>query len=319
MSSSTASSLDALIGLGSAKQVVRRITSRRAETHAVLFYGATGSGKEELARVLAQFWLCKSPGEDGADGTCQACGAFGRGTNPDHLWLTPLGPSALIGIKHFHARSPEKEDDPRPLVPFFLTGPVMSRHKVATITDAHRMNNEASNALLKTLEEPVPHAKLILTTDSIGGVRPTILSRCLAVPCALPEAEELMSMFQEATEVDLVLSEGSPGRLKGVLDHSETYRALDEFAKSLRSRRRASALVVSDQFRALADRIASVKGCSARAGNAECLETLAIALTRDPAAPVGWAQTVIEAHQRILGNGSASIVFDALFARILTD
>jgi DNA polymerase-3 subunit delta' len=305
--------------LEGAKRVVRKLALDHAETHAVMFYGAQGSGKEELARILAQFWLCRSPGPDGADGECQACGAFGRGTNPDYLCVTPLGPSALITIRHFHTRPPEKEDDPRPLIPFFRTGPIMSRHKVAIITDAHRMNNDASNALLKTLEEPLPHAKLILTTDSVGSVRPTILSRCLAVPCALPNVDQLRTGFPATTEVDLVLSEGSPGRLKSVLEHAEAYRPIEAFERSIRARNRAAALLASDEFRSLADRLSDARGIPARAANAECLEMLAIALANDPCAPNGWAQAVIEAHQRILGNASATIVFDALFSRILPD
>ena len=320
MSNSTASKLDSLIGLEGAKRVVQKLASGEGNVHAVLFYGIAGSGKEELASTLAQFWLCKSPDEvTGADGTCQACGAFERKSNPDLLRLIPLGASAIIGIKHFHPRPPEKDDDPLPLLPFMRTGPVMSRHKVAVISDAHRMNADASNALLKILEEPQAHTKLVLTTDSIGGVKPTILSRCLSVACSLPTQEELKARFSEATEEDILISEGAPGRLAGVLGAADTHRAIVRFARGLGGRRKSEALVAADQLRGIAEKIGTAKGLSARAANAETLSLVATVLARDDLGPPGMVQAMIEAHKRVLANGNATIVLDALFAQCLAD
>jgi DNA polymerase-3 subunit delta' len=297
--------------------VVRRLARERSETHAVLFYGSQGSGKEEMALILAQIWLCRALDEEGgADGACQVCGAFERGTNPDVLQIRPVGPSALLKIDQFVNSDPQP-DDPIPLLEFFRTGPLMSRHKVAIVTDAHRMNSYASNALLKTLEEPLPHAKLILTTDSIGGIRPTILSRCLAVACSTPVRAELEIGFPGASATDILLAEGAPGRLQTVLKHPTQYHALADFARNLRSRPRQEALTASEEFRAIAERLGSARDLSARAANAEALSVLAIALARSPDALPGAAQAVIQAHQRILGNASPGVVFDALFARIL--
>ncbi len=313
----TGPKLDSLLGLEGAKRVVSRLARERSDSHAVLFYGSQGSGKEELAQILAQVWLCRQPEQDGsADGTCQACGAFERGANPDLLHMRPTGPSALLRLEQF-VRVNNDPDAPVPLLDFFRTGPLMSRHKVAIITDAHRMNASSSNALLKTLEEPLPHAKLILTTDSVGGVQPTILSRCLAVACSTPSIDELKGGFPSATDEDLLLAEGAPGRLKTVLDHRAEYRAIAEFARTLRSRRREEALVTSEEFRAIAERLGDSRDLNARAANAEALSVLAVALARDAESTPGAAQAVIQAHQRVLGNASAGIVFDALFARIL--
>jgi len=295
---------------------VSRLASGEFAAHAVLLYGAPGSGKGELARLLAQAWLCLSPGPEGADGTCRACGSFERGNSPDLLRIAPQGPSAIIAVKTI-TNDKQKPDDPTPLIEFFRTLPLGSRNRVAIIEDAHRMNGDASNALLKTLEEPHPHAKLVLTTDSVSGVLPTILSRCLAVACEVPPVEALRAQFPEATEDDLRMAENAPGRLRAILGNPIPYRRLAAFGRGLTSRKPGEALVAAEELRSISDALDGVLKCGARAANTEVLSMLAAFLARDPNSPAEWAQYVAEAHRRIVGNGSPGLVFDALLSRIL--
>lgn len=314
MSSSTASKLDSLVGLDSAKRLVLKLSRGEVGTHAVLFYGIPGSGKNELARMLAQAWLCQTPGADGADGTCRACLAYERGNSADLLSIHPTGNSRNIVTKQItrpNDKKEPKEDDPVPLREFFRTLPLIAKHKVAMIEDAHRMNNSAASALLKTLEEPHPHAKLILTTDSVGGVLPTILSRCLAVACELPEHIDHL-------DPELVrLIEGAPGRAKLLANKPDGYRRLVDFAKSLPSRLPGSALVTSEDFRSIAEKLGADHDLGARAANTLALELLATYLARESGIPAHWPQEVIRAHKWIVGNANATLVFDALFAGIL--
>lgn len=266
--------------------------------------------------MVAQAWLCRQPTEEGADGSCRACAAFDRGNNADFLRIVPQGPSRIIPVKSITNDSP-KDDDPTPVISFFRTMPMMSRHKVALIESAERMNASAANALLKTLEEPHPHAKLILTTESAGSILPTILSRCLAVACESPTLADLRSRFPEATEEDLRLSEGTPGRLVRLMENRGAYGRIAGFARRLLSLPQGSALVAADELRQISEAVEKALGCGMRAANAETLEVLAIYLAREPSAPPEWTQRITEAHRRIVANGAAGIVFDALMANLL--
>ncbi len=224
----------------------------------------------------------------------------------------------MIVIDQLSNNSPG-EGDPTPLLSFFRTLPIASRHKVAVIEDAHRMNSRSANSLLKTLEEPHPHGKIILTTDSVGSVLPTILSRCLSVACELPLIEDVMTLAPGASADLLRLSEGAPGRVIGSAANPQVYDRITGFARSLFTRPMGGALVASEEFRGIAELLASQTSSGVRTANALAVELLATYLAREPAAPAEWTQAAVDAHRRIVGNVGASIVFDALFASILAE
>jgi DNA polymerase-3 subunit delta' len=316
LSSSTVSKLDDLIGLGTAKKVVRRLAGDERAIHAILLYGPKGAGKSELAKIVTKQWLCKEPTPEGADDTCRACMAYERGNSPDLLIIEPQGLSRIIKNDAIINASPEG-DDPLPLLTFFRTSPMFSRHKVAIIRDAHRMNGSSANALLKTLEEPHPHAKLLLTTDTVGSILPTVLSRCLAVACETPTEKDIAAAFPDATPEEIRFAEGAPGRLSLILSHRELYARLLRFARSLPHRGAAEALVVSEEFQSIVEGFQSANETGVRAANAEALDALAIYFAREPSCPPFWTQQIIEAHRRIVGNGGSSVVLDALFTGLL--
>ncbi len=298
--------------------MVRRLAEDGKGIHAILLYGPKGSGKTELSNIIAQSWLCSSPTADGADGECRPCMAYQRGNSPDFLLVEPQGLSNIISNKAITNSKPEKGENLVPLLTFFRTPPLLSRHKVTVIRDAHRMNSSSSNALLKTLEEPFPHAKLLLTTDSVGNILPTILSRCLAVACETPTEADLRRHFPDATTEEIRFAEGAPGRLQTILERRELYRRLLHFAQRLPSRGPSEALVAAEEFQGILEGFQAALNSGVRAANAEAFDALAIFYAREPSSPPSWPQQIIEAHRRIVGNCGANIVLDALFSALLT-
>jgi len=302
-----------LRGLDSAKRFIEGVFSGKSPVHAVLLYGAEGAGKSALARFLAQGWLCLSPTENGPCGECRTCQAYLRGNCADVLAMAPHGPQRLITLAHItEPKEGRKPSDPEPpaMIDFLRTMPLTASKKVVTIEDADRMNSRAANALLKTLEEPHPYARFVLTTQEIGRVLPTIVSRCVCIACELPQG------IAAATALDL-MAEGSPGIRERLAKHEDVYSALARFAAGLSKRPQAEALAASDEFKGIGDRLEKTGFGNLRACQAESVKLLSRLMARDPAFPPEAVHAAIESHRRLLGNANATQVFDGLFTTIL--
>lgn len=310
-SNSTATRLNALAGLAGAKRAVLRIASGETSTHAVLLYGSEGAGKTELANLLAQAWLCRNPGAEGACGECGPCQAFERGTSADLLVIEPVKPSNIIRLGAVNRTRPEDEAYPTPLLEFIRTAPLTATHKVGVIRDAERMNATAANAFLKTLEEPQAHARLVLTSSHVGGVLPTILSRCLAVACELPSAD------RHGSDVEQILSEGAPGRLNAIRQKAEPYGRIAAIATRLPEEEPERALAIAEEFRQACAALGESSDSSARSSYVEGLRALGTCLAAKSPSEHRWLREVAEAHRRVQRNGGAGIVLDAMFSRML--
>lgn len=297
--------LDELDGLTGAKRAVLEFAKPDSGVHAVLLYGARGSGKRRLADYLSRCWL----GGNIADHP--AVNAFDNGRSADLLVVEPMGPSRIIRDPQI---TPSKGPNPIefkgvPVLEFLRTPPLSAAKKIVMILDADRMNSAAANVLLKSLEEPHEYAKFILTTTTVGSLPPTILSRCSAVACELPDERKDDPMWK--------LAEGAPGRYQEFLQHEAVYRGLWQFAETLPQRGRMEALVAAESLKGIADSLQKATESNARSANAETLELLAIALRHlHPDWHLARHET-IETHKRVIGNGNAGLLYDALMTRIL--
>jgi DNA polymerase III subunit delta' len=277
-----------------------------------------GSGNSKLAEILAQSWLCTNKETPGC-GECRACQSWARHSNADVLTIAPAGPSQNIRVNAIVPSDPDQSGEPAPLSlhEFFRTMPLTSANKVAIIHEAENLLPRAANALLKTLEEPQQYGKLILTSNSVGHVLPTILSRCVAVACELPHPEERADAA--LGPLDWLFAEGSPGRAAEIAGSREVYAELDRFARGLPNRAPAEALVAADEFRAIVDKLESARGCGVRQANAGALEALALAFERAETVPSKAVKLVAEAHRRVVGNGNATMALDSLFSGLLLE
>ena len=132
--------------------------------HAYLFTGSRGTGKTTCARIFAKAINCEHPINGNPCLKCDICRDADEG--------------ALSDIIEIDAASNNGIDDVRDLREGALYTPERCKYKVYIIDEVHMLSKDAFNALLKIMEEPPPHVKLILATTEIHKVLPTILSRC---------------------------------------------------------------------------------------------------------------------------------------------
>ena len=155
--------------------------------HAYLFSGPRGVGKTTAARILAKAINCTTPLEDRELGepcrSCESCKTFEE--------------SRSLSILEIDAASNNRVEDIRELRETIQIPPQGSKRKVYIIDEVHMLSNAAFNALLKTLEEPPPHALFIFATTEPNKVLPTILSRCQRFDFRRIAVPEIVSHLQE--------------------------------------------------------------------------------------------------------------------------
>jgi DNA polymerase-3 subunit gamma/tau len=145
------------------KTLLNALESGRV-AHAYLFCGPRGTGKTSTGRILAKAVNCQKNGKGEPCNSCSLCQAT---TNGSALDVIEIDAASNRGI-----------DDIRELRERVKFAPNSARYKVYIIDEVHMLTTDACNALLKTLEEPPPHAIFVLATTEPHKLLPTILSRC---------------------------------------------------------------------------------------------------------------------------------------------
>jgi DNA polymerase III delta' subunit len=207
-------------------------------THALLLAGPAGVGKTTLALDLAAVLLCT-----GAIGParpcrgCRGCRMVESGNHPDLHRLAPDGPGGQIRIGE---RSNADQGTVRRLVSDLSLLPVEGGARVAIVEAAHRMNEDAQSALLKTLEEPAAGITIVLCADEEEGLLPTIRSRCARIRLGTLDVREIEAILGEQAAADPPtaarlgrLAGGRPGIALAYARAPEAVRARAEIARSL--------------------------------------------------------------------------------------
>ena len=133
--------------------------------HAYLFAGSRGTGKTTLARLLAKSVNCLNPDPTKRpDNECENCKAVNE--------------NRFLDLIEIDAASNTSVDDVRDLRDKINFSPSQGKYKIYIIDEVHMLSTAAFNALLKTLEEPPPHAIFVLATTEIHKIPATVLSRC---------------------------------------------------------------------------------------------------------------------------------------------
>jgi DNA polymerase-3 subunit delta' len=150
-------------------------------SHAYLFHGPGGAGKRSAARAVAAEWLAAGA----ADGTGARARAV-AGTHPDLTWVTPSGAHEIL-----------VSDIDGPVVSAASRTPFEADRRVFVIERVDELGQQAANRMLKTLEEPPPFVHLILLTERLAEVLPTISSRCQLVRFDAPPEEQVVEALEE--------------------------------------------------------------------------------------------------------------------------
>lgn len=211
-------SLARIRGQARALRLLGPMLASRNLPPALLFFGPEGVGKATTAGELAKALNCLSPAEGGdACDACSSCAAAAKGIDPD---LKRVNAHYQAGLREEEVERQRtlRVDTIRHLLKDVEMTSLTGRWKVAILEDAERLEIEAANALLKSLEEPPARTLWILVTGRRDRVLPTILSRCHRVGFGtLPAADASAVLAATGLPLQEVqrlakLSEGSPGR-----------------------------------------------------------------------------------------------------------
>ena len=198
------------------EQLMRPVKAGRI-VHAQLFDGPSGTGKKTAAKLLARSMNCTGVGEKPCN-LCPSCLQFLSGNTPNLIEIKPEKNVIKIG-------------DVRDEILKKISLRPDSGQMFILIHEADKMNENAQNALLKTLEEAPEYATFILLTDKSGALLPTIRSRCALfrfAPLTQEETREILineGVDENRADQEAYLSEGSPGRALSRIK-SETYKDL---------------------------------------------------------------------------------------------
>ena len=213
---------DRLVGQDGSIEVLRHALDSGRVHHAWIFHGPDGVGKGTAARAFAAALIA---GEEFDEADPQANALLGATGHPDLLWVRreakPTTPAS-------RRDNPEPEDlrkfivvdQIRQLSSLAALTPRIGKRRCFVIDEADRMNGEAQNALLKTLEEPPGNAVLILVASRPHRLLPTVRSRCFQLRFAALKTRELAALLlsegvpESEALIRAALAEGRPGRAR---------------------------------------------------------------------------------------------------------
>jgi len=220
-----------LIGHEWAVDMLKKHVAHEAIRHAYLFCGPPGLGRRTLALRLAQALNCTAPLEPGLPcGICRDCKQIESMRHPDMNVIQAESEGGTL-----------KVDQIREVQHSLILKPYQSKYRVALFLRFQEANDNAANALLKTLEEAPAHAVLILTADNPEQLLPTIVSRCEILrlrPLSIDTIEEDLikhGVEHEGARLLAHISGGRPGYARRLADDDSLLEKREERLNDLQT------------------------------------------------------------------------------------
>jgi DNA polymerase-3 subunit delta' len=206
MKNMTTVTFESLVGQNPAKRLLSRMVDKDRVAHALLFTGIDGIGKQTVAKALAMALNCRKLAGVQACKKCPSCRKMLSDNHPDLIIVEPSGTFIKI-------------DQVRNLRKRLMFAPVQGGRRMVVVNDSHAMNAEASNAMLKMLEEPPDNTHIVLTAPQTSDLLPTIVSRCQHIAFEPLSFETIAQVLRENQDIDAesaraiaILAKGSLGK-----------------------------------------------------------------------------------------------------------
>jgi len=288
---------------GGILKLISRIESGSADPQAILIYGSDSEQLAEMANRLVSFWL---------KGDTSAHVDFSREVDAQRIVSSGAG-NQIILRNIVRVKSPDEDENPViPVVEYFRTRPLMMKKKAVWIEQADRLNNDASNAFLKTLEELPDYARVVLTTTNLGRVLPTVRSRCLCV------SAPFLQWNGESPESPLEFAwSKNQGELRFIREHLEIHKKLWDLLQLCLEAPPIAAIKFSEESRKMAEELSKSSPLLIRESQVHVAELIARWwLTIRPSDP-SVVTACTDLCRMINGYSNAGIGFDVLFGTIL--
>ncbi|MGN8632586.1 DNA polymerase III subunit delta' [Blautia sp. HCP3S3_G3] len=217
-------------------------------SHSYIFTGGAGSGKKLLATTFAMTLQCEAGGTE----PCQKCESCKKAIGKNH--------PDIIMVNHEKPGTITIDEIREQVIHDVAVKPYYSPHKIYIIPDADLMTPQAQNALLKTIEEPPEYAVIMLLTQNVDALLPTIQSRCVRLDLKVVDDSLVKKYLMEhlhvpdyQAEIDASFAQGSIGRAREAATSEEFSNMTQNALKLLKYANKMEVYELADEIKKLSE------------------------------------------------------------------